>query len=96
MEVELDLCGLLNRLSVELGRLELILQHGFKRRVAEDHRAADELRTVYLPVLADLDLHNHGPAKAPGFGDGRIRQRNGFDQLQRLKLGLLDGCGRRS
>ncbi len=93
MEIELDLGRLLNGLSVELGRFELILQHGFKGRITEDHWAADELRTCYFSVLAYLDLHHHSPAETASFGNGRIRQWNGLSQLQRLELRLLNRCG---
>ena len=92
VEVKFDLGRLLNSLSIELGRFELILQHGFKGRIAEDHGAADKLRASYFPVLAYLDLHYHRAAKSAGFGNGRIRQWNSLNQLQGFQLRLLNGC----
>jgi len=86
MEINLDLSGLLNRLTVQPGRLEHPLLHGVKSGVAEYRLAADQFRVMRPSVFPDRHL-NHGlPAQAADFGEGGINRRHGLEDLEGLKF----------
>jgi len=89
VEIEPDLRGLFNRLPVELGWFELILQNGFKCRVLEDLRATDELGVGHFAIFAYLHLNNDRTAHPAGLGNCRVLRGHGPGQLQGFELRLL-------
>ena len=59
VKVQPDLRDLINRLAIELGRLELIVRHRVKRGVTEYHWSADEPRAGNLAVFAHFHFNHY-------------------------------------
>ena len=91
-EVQPYLRDLFNRLAIEPGRLELIVHHRVKCGVPENRRTGYKARAGNLAIFAHFHFNHHHAGDIAGLGDCGIDQRRGFDQLQRLKLRLLNGA----
>jgi hypothetical protein len=95
VEIQSDRGCLLNRLTIEPGRLELIAHNRLKRGVFEDGLTTDEFRIGWFAIFAHRHLHNHRAGYATRFSNGRVNQRASPEHLQGLKLRLLNRRRRR-